>query len=1291
MVKRLMREAAMAGYDKLAWTPGWMQQRRWKSGHIREEQQLDPKSGYAIAYDGHIRRAVEKMGKPYGATVRKDDSLSDFTFATTHSATVRAQMMSLKTLVERTVAAGVMPQTWADQMLANGQLSEQGRVNNIVYSLEKIPGALEKVMPEAFKTDAVWSIDITPDLRAAASLAQPMFQRQTTNPQLVRDARAAAWEIQQAMPALRRELDRLDLRRVTLRQAPDMTDQGRIDYGPDGITITIGAALDPARTLYHEVIHALYMSNLFTPQEWAALSHAAEKWLTKHDIPSRYPNLTHAEQIEEAIAEEFGAAMTARKAPDGSLLITAFNKIARFLKALRNVMNGRGFQTAEDIFGRVYSAEIGARRADNTGEWARIQPRFQRGLRPLTAQGRAHRNTGMMGSLFIPDRRVWETLTDTSKPVWQRLRETPAAMGDAVDRARLVLQDRMLPILRAQESITASGGTITPEQNAYIAETTFSGKVGKHLYDIDEELTKPAIKIIAGSKGRMTTEDVGQWLYARHAVERNAWIASINPQMPDGGSGMENAEAQAILAQVAASQDAARFNEIGRLVDVQREKSLQLREITGLITHDDADRWRRQYKHYVPLKGFGETDNAEAVLDVTGIGRRLNVRGQESKRALGRESEAFNPLQGAITQAQEVAIRAEKNRVGNAIYQLAVKHPSKALWSIKKHSQKRYFNRTTGLVETRVEDPVTMILEPNEMAVKVNGREVRILFHDERLAQAAGTVGADQMGAIMRTLSLMSRFFSMTRTMLNPEFMLTNAFRDFQTAQFNVQGMDKGMRGRIALAMTRDWRKAMLGAMRGQTHRYDTEWSKHFRDFQNAGAQVSFWTMENPEVARADLDRRIALARGGRAVRALKVMTSPRALFSMRDNAVLDFIDRANLSVDNAIRLAAFVEARKAGMDVEKAAFMAKELTVNFNRRGDIGPHINALYPFFNAAIQGGVRTVKALTSRRVGILVMMAFAAGALNDLLNAMLSEEDDDGELFYDKIPDYRSQRNFHLVLWGTGNNPVAIPMPYGYNLFPYAGQQLGKVIRGVKSPDAAFGDVMAAAFGAFSPISGGDANTLVAPFFVDPLMEMAENKTFTGAPIYPPYPKEGVPDSHGGLPSGTAASKFVAEGLNSLTGGDFRQSGAVDINPETIDYLSAFVGGSAAAFWGRTFDIVAKTMSGHVDQIEQRDVPFLRNVTSPVGEFQDQDRFYRFTDEVRDAHADALAYAEAGLPVPSDVAKKDALYEAVLEANRELKGQGIWNASKSGALAPRAKGAVYLDFNGKFIALMGHRAE
>ena len=1098
---------------------------------------------------------------------------------------------------------------------------------------------------------------------------------QRVPPRLVRESRAAAEEILRQAPALRAELDRLDLGRVRLFVDQKANWQGKFAVMADGaMEITIGASLDPMKTLHHEVIHALKVMNLFTPSEWTALELAATKgWLEKHDIAARYPDLSPDARIEEAIAEEFAASLEARRAPKGSALVHAFNKIARFFRAVRNVFNGAGFQTAEDVFGRVLAGQITQRQAGPVA-------------RPMTAQQRAHRASAMGGGTFIPDRHVWEELRRAGVPIWDRLRNARGGARDAIDRARVAIQDRFLPVLRAQEAVMRETGAVLPDSlNAYAAETTYSGKVGRHLFEIDEGYTKPIIDLISDTRGDLSVDDVGTWLYARHAIERNARIAEINPEMPDGGSGMMTEEAQLILDTAASSPHAERLKTIGDLVDRLRERTLALRENAGLITHDEAKMWRTMYRHYVPLKGFAETDHSEATLDVTGIGRRFSVRGPESKRALGRQSEAFNPLQATITQAQEVAIRAEKNRVGQSLHELASEFPSKQMWSVKKPKQKRYYNRTTGLVETRIEDPRSMILEPNEMAVKVAGEEVRIIFHDERLAAAAAGVGADQMGTFLRFIAPLSRWYSMARTMLNPEFVITNAVRDFESAQINVLGLNSDKKLAIAKAMARDWRKAFMGALRGQSGKANSEWTKHYQDFQRAGAQVSFWTIEAPEAGRADLERRINLKRGNKALRALKRLTVP----SMRDNVLLSNIERVNLAVDNAIRLAAFVQARKEGMTTQEAAFLSKELTVNFNRRGEYGPVLNTVYPFFNAATQGTVRLLQAMRNPKLLVgLTIGGIGLGLIMDLVNASLSDEDDDGELLYDKIPDFRSRRNLHLVAGGDGSDAWAVPLAYGYNIFPYAGQQLGKIVRGVKSPEAALADVGATFLQAYLPTDS------LVPGLIEPAFEIATNENYFGNSIYPSDfygNNEYLPDASKYFPSATGMSVEIAKTLNEATGGNEVTSGLIDLSPEVIDHVSSFVVGSAGAFWGRSFDSLGKVLNGQADKVETGAIPFVRVVRSSVSTWADKDRFRAFGVEVQDAQHDVLHWP-AGSPVPSDLAAKAKLYDLYLQAKREMDGKGEFNAnSKKFARLPRDERSVIMEFNREFLKIAGKRAE
>jgi hypothetical protein len=105
----------------------------------------------------------------------------------------------------------------------------------------------------------------------------------------------------------------------------------------------------------------------------------------------------------------------------------------------------------------------------------------------------------------------------------------------------------------------------------------------------------------------------------------------------------------------------------------------------------------------------------------------------------------------------------------------------------------------------------------------------------------------------------------------------------------------------------------------------------------------------------------------------------------------LHAFERFNSAAENAIRLTAFKSLVDRGYSHQQAASVARELTVNFNRRGQAGPVLNSLYLFYNASVQGNVRlfqslaksnTTKALVGTFVtlGIMVLGSLVVIAAN-----------------------------------------------------------------------------------------------------------------------------------------------------------------------------------------------------------------------------------------------------------------------------------------------------------------------
>lgn len=129
-------------------------------------------------------------------------------------------------------------------------------------------------------------------------------------------------------------------------------------------TIYLAMKSDPLSNLDHEFLHALYDAGAFTAGEWRILQAQAGKWRKKFDIDRRYkeqdPNISEAILDEEGIAHAFQKP----EAADQPWFKRIYNRITKFLEAIRNAMNGLGFKTADDVFKDIREGNIAPRVAE---------------------------------------------------------------------------------------------------------------------------------------------------------------------------------------------------------------------------------------------------------------------------------------------------------------------------------------------------------------------------------------------------------------------------------------------------------------------------------------------------------------------------------------------------------------------------------------------------------------------------------------------------------------------------------------------------------------------------------------------------------------------------------------------------------------------------------------------------------------------------------------------------------------------------------------------------------------
>jgi hypothetical protein len=823
------------------------------------------------------------------------------------------------------------------------------------------------------------------------------------------------------------------------------------------------------------------------------------------------------------------------------------------------------------------------------------------------------------------------------------------------DSIREQLQDSFLRPKRVQETIAEQAGrAITLDENVYRAEEQFPGKVGARRENLAAEHKDPIVKAIANvlAKKSITIPDgkggtqeakgyeiLEAYLYARHAPERNAQIASINPDFPDGGSGMTDADAATILRTINNAGLTGEVAGIASAVDRMLDASLDDRVNYGLMTAQEAMKWRQKYRYYVPLRGVEEL-TGEAAPARPRVGKGFNVRGPESQRALGRESRAQDILATIWTMADEAIVRGEKNVVFNRLHNLVSNHPDPNFWEINPVKMVYGINKLTGQVELRPANAMTAAQAENTVRGKINGKEVRILIHDQGLAEAMNKVGVAQLDNIaVQILAKGARWLSAMNTSMNPEFMITNAFRDIQTAGVMLQQYD--MQG-ITKATILGWRKGLTAVAEGVgmtklpgisgaglSPAERARWAQMYKEFNEAGGRVAFWKIEDVTDHRASFDKAMREADPSKFE---KLIAGP-VKFAWHA------VENANIAVDNAVRLAAYKAARDRGMGISDAASLAKNLTVNFNRKGKLGPLINAAFMFFNAGVQGSTILAQGLyRSKSIRRTAAGLVAAGFLAEMINVMLSGEDDEtGELDYDKIGGSKESANFLKsrnilipdVTGVTEDGYITIPLPYGLNAFWDLGRNLAAFARGGQSGGQTIGNILTTTLTAFSPL-GSVIPTLAVPFY-----ELEQNENFMGQNIYPQasqFDASPAPLSAQPWRSTSSTSEWIARNVNDWTGGDSVVPGAVDMSPQVIDYLAGYATGGAGRFYGGLADwlgsAVAATAKGEPVEIELRDVPFVRKVIRPKSQSRDRNDAYEAIGEIQMLAGQYKDYRKAG---------------------------------------------------------------
>lgn len=828
------------------------------------------------------------------------------------------------------------------------------------------------------------------------------------------------------------------------------------------------------------------------------------------------------------------------------------------------------------------------------------------------------------------------------------------------------LQDSMLGLKEAMTAILGKETNIEDVdgfENAYLGENRLSSVNKAEADAFAHTLFKPMLDEVAKlARTEAEREELTDYMMAKHGLERNTYMRNeaINNGATDVDqtdyagltalTGMDNVtdaetEAQIMVNDYEQTHDTT---DLWKKVNAASKAILSKSYECGMMSKATFDKISDMYDFYIPLRGFDEKTSSEAYAYLTHKQSAFNA---PIKKAEGRRSKADDPFANLQSMAEGAIMQGNRNKlVKQRFLNFALNHSSDLvsvsdIWveydtvadewkpvfpdNIDSTDTPEVVERKMLDFETKMEslaqqypdrykhgkDTVNIpyrIVESRDMrqhqiVVKRGGRDYVITINgNPRAAQALnGQTNPDNdmsgaIGAILRAGENINRQLSAFYTTRNPDFIVSNFMRDMlytNTMTWIRESPNYALRFHRNYMYANPVRiKQLLAKHRKGTLDMSNKTEAMFHQFMMNGGETGYANIRDIEQHKNDIRRELKKSNGKIPVKKAWELLGER-------------FDEYNRAVENCARFAAFMTSREMGRSIDRAIYDAKEISVNFNKKGSGAKFYDSTgqtkagnasalvsglgrsgYVFWNAAIQGTAnfgRQMKRHPAKAfTGIAAM--FLLGAIVAYLGG--DDDDDDDKNAYYNLPEYVRRSN---ILFRAGNSWVSIPLPVEYRAVYGMGELMISVLNGKEHLTGE--EIAEAITGQVTQIlpidfleGGGGLNAFV-PSAYKPLWEAyVAEKSWTGMPLYKdtPYNKD-MPEWTKAYKSANKYIVGLANAMNEATGGDPYTKGTIDFNPAKIEYmLNGYFGGVFG-----TIDKLSKTAETITDNREYDPRSFL----------------------------------------------------------------------------------------------------
>ena len=708
----------------------------------------------------------------------------------------------------------------------------------------------------------------------------------------------------------------------------------------------------------------------------------------------------------------------------------------------------------------------------------------------------------------------------------------------------------------------------------------------------------------------------------------------------------------------------------------------------GIITKDQYNSLKPRYEYYLPLKG---TSDVEAD-DINEYNNKKVKNISALKAVEGHENVARDPLPQLLQDVYGSIMSQEQNRWRNTLLNMLRKYPIPNLY----HIQTEYFtpikNGEGNIIEyvpyvKTINGELIFVPTEEELKAKTvvrkrrgldldieinkrqssehavtfleNGDYVTVYFTDPRIAQSINNLNVAKsygwfLDSIMKWGGRINRGMAKLMTTYSPEFVISNIVRDYQEANANLMIKE-------GLKYTRTFESYYFNPELGAAIRRrlngkkgDTEIDKYVDEFFKYGGETAYNMLPGYEQKRKELYKEIKKANkeGNKAI-----LVGSKVVDWASEN-----IDMLTKQIELRARIATYITSRKhAKRAISRSIWDAKEVTVNFDKRGSWAKGFGFYQLFWNAGRQSNRMQIQMIKTHPIkwAIVKSVNTAIGFAETVLPWLLLGDDDRDKYVekYFSITPYTRYSNYCFLV---NDELVAIPVPPAFTPSRTLGVCMAEmVLRGGDpgfDPTALVIDVANAGASEWLPDFVVDpifdiandkdfAVSTVLPQQIRPFAEINDNRNFFGSPIYNDNINEFKP-AYQRIYNGTGPTYVnIAQFLNNWSGGDEVKKGEINLNPAMLEHLVE----SYASGLGKFCEKFVTTSRGKAES--SKDIPVL-------GRFWRGDiKYYLNRDEKNTYHklldqAKEYKYLRDGYSAKGDeeklneVLREAELYEPIL---------------------------------------------